>query len=209
MRLFSWQFAALQAPSITARSVRRGAPFFCYRAMSPMRLATDRKERLMVEPLRMDIIKLAPEAYKHLLALEQAVASGVDRKLLHLIKLRASQINGCAYCIGMHADEALRDGDSPEHLLLLDAWQESSAFSEKERAALEWVEEITLIADGHAHKEAFDGLKPHFSEEEIAYLTLAAALINTWNRIAIASRAQYDRAQFHQKVGEPAVAEPA
>ncbi|MFL6765808.1 MAG: carboxymuconolactone decarboxylase family protein [Sphingomicrobium sp.] len=163
----------------------------------------------MVESLRMDITKLAPDAYKHLLALEQEIAAHVDKRLLHLVKLRASQINGCAYCIGMHTDEALRDGDHAERLLLLDAWQESSAFSDKERAALEWVEEITLIADGHAHKEAFDALKPHFSEEEIAWLTLAAAMINTWNRIAISSRAQYERGQFHQQPTAEKVAEPA
>jgi AhpD family alkylhydroperoxidase len=163
----------------------------------------------MVEAMRMDVTKLAPEAYKHLLQLEQAIAGKLEKKLFHLVKLRASQINGCAYCIGMHSDEALRDGDTPERLLLLDAWHESSAFSEKERAALEWVEEITLIADSHASREAFDGLKRFFSEEEIAYLTLASAVINTWNRIAIASRAQYDRAQFHQRVGETKVSEPA
>jgi AhpD family alkylhydroperoxidase len=162
----------------------------------------------MVESLRMDITKIAPEAYKHLLGLEQVIAAKVDKHLLHLIKLRASQINGCAFCIGMHTDEALRDGDKPERLLMLDAWHESSAFSDKERAALEWVEEITLISEGHAHKEAFDALKPHFSEEEIGWLTLAAALINTWNRIAISSRAQYDRAAFHQEA-EPKIAEPA
>jgi len=164
----------------------------------------------MVETQRMDITKLAPDAYKHLLQLEQAVAGKLDRKLYHLIKLRASQINGCAFCIGMHSDEAIRDGDTAERLLLLDAWRESSAFSEKEQAALAWVEELTLIADSHASKEAFDGLKRFFSEEEIANLTLAAALINTWNRIAISSRAQYDRSYFEQiaaarqKVAEPA-----
>ena len=163
----------------------------------------------MVEPLRMDLTKLAPEAYRHLLTLEQAVASKVDRKLLHLIKLRASQINGCAFCIGMHTDEALRDGDSAERLLLLDAWRESSAFSDKERAALQWVEEITLIAESHAGKEAFDDLKRFFSEEEIANLTLAAALINTWNRIAIPSRAQYDPAMFGHPAHSQKVAEPA
>ena len=163
----------------------------------------------MVESMRMDITKLAPEAYKHLLQLEQAVASKIEPKLLHLIKLRASQINGCAFCIGMHTDEALRDGDTPERLLLLDAWEESSAFSEKERAALEWVEEITLISEGHAHKDAFDGLKRFFSEEEIAYLTLGGAVINTWNRIAIASRAQYDPAMFHRHAEPAKVVEPA
>jgi AhpD family alkylhydroperoxidase len=163
----------------------------------------------MVEPLRMDITKLAPEAYKHLLGLEQAIAGKLDRKLYHLIKLRASQINGCAFCIGMHSDEALRDGDTPERLLLLDAWHESSHFSEKERAALRWVDEITLIADSHASKEAFDELKGFFSEEEIAHLTLAAAVINTWNRIAIPSRAQYDPAMFRHGAVEAKVGEPA
>ena len=98
----------------------------------------------MVEQLRMDITKLAPDAYKHLLGLEQTIAPKLEPKLYHLIKVRASQINGCAFCIAMHTDEAIRDGDSPERLFLLDAWHESSLFSEKERAALEWVEEITL-----------------------------------------------------------------
>jgi AhpD family alkylhydroperoxidase len=163
----------------------------------------------MVESLRMDITKIAPDAYKHLLGLEQAIAGKIDKTIHHLIKVRASQINGCAFCIGMHTDEALRDGEKPERLLLLNAWHESSAFNDRERAALEWVEEITLISEGHAHRQAFDALKPHFSEEEIGWLTLAAAMINTWNRIAIASRAQYDRAQFHQQATAERVAEPA
>ena len=160
----------------------------------------------MVEPQRMDVAKLAPQAFGHLLQLEGIVAGKIDRKLFHLLKLRASQINGCAFCIGMHSDEALRDGDTAERLLLLDAWHESSVFSEKERAALEWIEELTMIADSGASKEAFDGLKRFFSEEEIAYLTLTGAVINAWNRIAIASRGQYDRAMFHkpERVGEPA-----
>lgn len=158
----------------------------------------------MVEPLRMNVPHAAPEAYRHLLELEEAIASKIDRKLLHLIKLRASQINGCAYCIAMHSQEALRDGDAAERLLLLDAWHESSAFSAKERAALEWVEEITLISEGHAHKEAFDALKPHFSEEEIVWLTLSSSLINMWNRISIASRAQFAAHHASEKVAEPA-----
>ena len=163
----------------------------------------------MVEQLRMDITKLAPDAYKHLLALEQTIAPKLEPKLYHLIKVRASQINGCAFCIAMHTDEAIRDGNSSERLFLLDAWHESSVFSEKERAALEWVEEITLIAEGHAGQEAFAGLKRFFSEEEIAYLTLAAAMINTWNRIAISSRAQYDPEMFHHATAQPKVTEPA
>jgi AhpD family alkylhydroperoxidase len=163
----------------------------------------------MVETLRMDITKFAPDAYRHLFGIEQEVAAKIDKNLLHLIKVRASQINGCTFCIGMHSDEALRDGEKPERLLLLDAWHESSAFSDKERAVLEWVEEITLIAESHASQEAFDGLKRFFSEEEIGWLTLAAAMINTWNRIAISSRAQYDRAQLQQRTEQARVPEPA
>jgi AhpD family alkylhydroperoxidase len=163
----------------------------------------------MVESLRMDITKFAPDAYRHLFGIEQEIAAKIDKNLLHLIKVRASQINGCTFCIGMHSDEALRDGEKPERLLLLDAWHESSAFSDKERAVLEWVEEITLIAESHASQEAFDGLKRFFSEEEIGWLTLAAAMINTWNRIAISSRAQYDRAQLQQRTEQARVPEPA
>jgi AhpD family alkylhydroperoxidase len=163
----------------------------------------------MVEAPRMDITKLAPDAYRHLIALEQTIAGKFDPKLYHLIKLRASQINGCAFCIGMHTDEALRDGESIERIVLLDAWEESALYSDKERAALEWVEDLTLIADTHAPRESFDGLKPHFSEEEIGYLTLAATMINAWNRIAIASRGQYDREEFHRRTAEVKVVEPA
>jgi AhpD family alkylhydroperoxidase len=163
----------------------------------------------MVEAPRMDITKLAPEAYRHLIALEQAIAGKIEPKLYHLIKLRASQINGCAFCIGMHTDEALRDGESIERIVLLDAWEESSLYTDKERAALEWVEDLTLIADTHAPRESFDGLKPHFSEEEIGFLTLAATMINAWNRMAIASRGQYDREKFHRRTADVKLVEPA
>jgi AhpD family alkylhydroperoxidase len=163
----------------------------------------------MVEAPRMDITKLAPEAYRHLIALEGAIASKIEPKLYHLIKLRASQINGCAFCIAMHTDEALRDGENIERIVLLDAWEESSLYSDKERAALEWVEDLTLIADTHAPRESFDGLKAHFSEEEIGYLTLAATMINAWNRIAISSRGQYNRHLFEQQRTEMKLAEPA
>ena len=161
----------------------------------------------MVEQMRMDLTRMAPDAYRHLIQLEEVIAGHIDRKLLHLVKMRASQINGCAYCIGMHTDEALRDGEKPERLLMLDAWHESSMFDDRERSALRWTEEITRVSESHAGKDAFDALKPHFSDDEIAWLTLAAAMINTWNRIAISSRAQYDPAMFHRteaKVTEPA-----
>jgi AhpD family alkylhydroperoxidase len=154
------------------------------------------------ETMRMDLSKLAPDAYRHFLQLEGVIARNVDRKLLHLIKLRASQINGCAFCLAMHTDEALRDGEPTERLTLLDAWEESTLYSEKERAALAWAEEVTLIADSGASRETFDGLKEHFSEEEIGWLTLAVVQINAWNRIAISSRAQYDRAMFAPAASE-------
>jgi AhpD family alkylhydroperoxidase len=150
----------------------------------------------------MDITRIAPEVYEHLLGIGREIEKHVDPKLHHLLKLRASQINGCAFCLAMHTDEALRDGESPERLMLLDAWSESSKFTDKERAALAWIEELTLIADSGASREAFDGLKAHFSEDELCWLTLVAVAINAWNRIAISSRVQYDRKLFEQHVPE-------
>jgi AhpD family alkylhydroperoxidase len=156
----------------------------------------------------MDLSRVAPDAYRHFTQLEGLVGQHVERKLLHLIKLRASQINGCAFCIAMHTDEALRDGEPAERLTMLDAWEESTLYSDKERAALAWVEELTLIADSGASKESFDALSPHFSEDEIAWLTIAATMINAWNRMAIGSRAQYDRRMVEQPAREKAP-EPA
>ena len=164
---------------------------------------------MAAEPMRMDLSKIAPDAYRHLLQLEGLIMQHVDRKLLHLLKLRASQINGCAYCIAMHTDEALRDGEPVERLTLLDAWEESTIYSEKERAAFAWIEEVTLIADSGASKESYEALKGHFSEEEIAWLTLAAVQINAWNRIAISSRNQYDRAMFAHAAPAERATEPA
>ena len=157
---------------------------------------------MAVESPRMDITKIAPDVYRHLLGIGQAIDKHIDPKLHHLLKLRASQINGCAFCLGMHTDEALRDGESPERLTLLDAWQESSLYSDRERAALAWIEELTLIADSGASKESFDALKAHFSDDEIGWLTLVAVAINAWNRIAISSRVQYDRKMFEQHYPE-------
>lgn len=164
---------------------------------------------MTIEAQRMDLPKIAPDAYRHIFQLEQLIAGKVDKPLLHLVKLRASQINGCSFCIAMHTDEALRDGEPAERLTLLDAWAEAPLYSDKERAALAWVEEVTLIADSGASPAAFEALKPHFSQEEIAWLTLATMQINSWNRLAIASRARYDRAAFAPKDSEERVPEPA
>jgi AhpD family alkylhydroperoxidase len=163
----------------------------------------------MNQKIRMNVAGVAPDVYRHLTQLEALTAGKIEPRLLHLLKLRASQINGCAYCIGMHTHEALRDGDTPERLTMLDAWPESSLYSDQERAALAWIEEVTLIADTGASDEAFDGLKAHFSDEQVVWLTVAATLINAWNRIAISSRLEFQppRAQpaAEARTGEMAV----
>ena len=162
----------------------------------------------MVEAPRFQLNEMPQEVYRHLLQIEGLVAQNVDLTLYHLIKLRASQINGCAYCLAMHTDEALKHGEQVERITALDAWHESPLFSDKERAALAWTEELTLIAEKHASREAFDELKRCFSDQEIGWLILAAVQINSWNRIAISTRAQYDRNLFAhaapQKETEPA-----
>ena len=113
---------------------------------------------MSVEPPRLDMKQFPPEAYRHLLQLEGLVSKQFDPILYHLIKLRASQINGCAYCLQMHTDEALRHGETPERMTSLDGWHESPLYSDKERAVLAWVDEVTLIADKHASKDARAGL---------------------------------------------------
>jgi AhpD family alkylhydroperoxidase len=150
----------------------------------------------MVEPPRFELNALPQDAYRHLLQMEGLIAQHLDLTLYHLIKLRASQINGCAFCLAMHTDEALKHGEKVERITALDAWHESPLFSDKERAALAWTEELTLIAEKHASRPAFDELKRHFSDEEISWLILAAVQINSWNRIAISTRAQYDPKTF-------------
>jgi AhpD family alkylhydroperoxidase len=152
----------------------------------------------MVEPTRIPLTSLPQDYYRHLLQMEGLIVQHLDLGLYHLIKLRASQINGCAFCLAMHTDEALKHGETPERIVSLDAWEESPLYSDKERAALAWTEELTLIADSGASAESFEALKPHFADEEIPWLIFAAVQINAWNRIAISTRAQYDRAMFAQ-----------
>jgi AhpD family alkylhydroperoxidase len=162
----------------------------------------------MVEAPRFELKDLPQDAYRHLLQTEGLITQHLDLALYHLIKLRASQINGCAFCLAMHTDEALKHGETPERIVSLDAWEESPLYSDKERAVLAWTEELTLIADSGASKAAFDGLKPHFTDDEIKWLIFAVVQINSWNRIAISTRAQYDRAMFAHaapaKTPEPA-----
>lgn len=163
-------------------------------AVASARTAASADHGTSVEPTRMDLAKQAPDAYRHLVQLEGIVAQHVERNLLHLVKLRGSQINGCAFCIAMHTEEALRDGEAPVRLTLLDAWREATLYTPRERAALNWVEEISLIASRGASATSYERIQAVFDQDEIAWLTLAGTLINAWNRIAIASRAHYPAA---------------
>lgn len=138
---------------------------------------------------RIDVTKVSPAAYQAAAALQTYVdQSGLDAKLRELIKIRASQINGCAFCLAMHTRDARNIGETDERMHLLAAWREAPVYSARERAALAWVEAITLVTQGHVPDEAFEAVRKQFSEKEIVDLTAAAAAINIWNRIAIAFR---------------------
>ena len=115
-------------------------------------------------------------------------SSGLEPSLRELIKIRASQINGCAYCIDMHTKDARATGETEQRLYALNAWRETPFFSERERAALEWTEAITLITAGHVPDDVFFSVRQYFNEEELVNLTLAIVAINGWNRLAIAFR---------------------
>jgi len=144
---------------------------------------------------RLDI-NAAPGIYKAMIGLEAYLhQSGLEIPLLHLIKLRASQVNGCAYCIDMHWKDLRAIGESEQRLYGLDAWRELPYYTDRERAALAWTEAVTLIRDGHVSDEVCSEVKPHFSDKELADLTLAVATINAWNRLAIASRTQAGKYQ--------------
>jgi AhpD family alkylhydroperoxidase len=141
-----------------------------------------------MEP-RLDYGKFAPEALQALRALEKYIAGcGLDHKFVHLLKMRASQINGCAYCIDMHSIDARAAGETEQRLYALDAWRETPFFDARERAALAWVEAVTLVSETHVPDSVFDELKKHFSDKEIIDLTFVAATINAWNRLAVSLR---------------------
>ena len=134
--------------------------------------------------------KDAPGAYKAMSALEEYLHhSGLEEGLLHLIKFRASQINGCAYCLDMHSKDLRALGETEQRLYSLDAWCECPYYSDRERAALAWTEAVTRITDGHVSDAVYEEVRPHFTDAELANLTLAIAAINAWNRLAIAARA--------------------
>jgi len=138
---------------------------------------------------RIDITKAAPGVYKAMLGLETYIhQSGLEESLIDLIKLRVSQINGCAYCIDMHWKDLRAMGESEQRLYGLDAWKESPYYTDRERAALAWAESVTKITEGHVPDELYNETKNYFSEKELANLTLVVTTINAWNRLSIAAR---------------------
>src|SRR3974390_1039002 len=140
---------------------------------------------------RMNFYQAAPDTMKALMAVEtQVQSSGLEQSLIELVKTRASQINGCAYCINMHTQDARKRGETEQRLYLLNAWREAPLYSNRERAALAWTEAVTLISETHAPDHVYDEVRKHFSEAETVNLTMLIATINAWNRLAISFRAK-------------------
>jgi AhpD family alkylhydroperoxidase len=138
---------------------------------------------------RIEFSQANPKIRQLLLAAERYLHhSSLPTALQHLVKVRASQINGCAYCLDMHTKDARDDGESEQRLYALDAWRDTPFFDERERAAFEWTEAVTLVAESHIPDDVYEMVRRHFSEEEIVDLTLAISSINTWNRMNIAFR---------------------
>src|SRR5580658_9619145 len=131
---------------------------------------------------RINYAQMDPKALQLLLAVEAHIrTSSLEPKLLHLVKMRASQINGCAFCLDMHSKDARADGESEQRLYSLDAWHEAPYYSDRERAALEWTEAVTTLSNGHAPDSVYEKVRAHFREDEIVALTLSIAMINAWN----------------------------
>ncbi len=142
-----------------------------------------------MEP-RIDLTKHGADAYRAMAALERSVRElGLESSLLELVRLRASQINGCAYCIDMHTKDARAAGETEQWLYCLSVWHECPFYTDRERAALEWTETVTRIADTHVPDDVYQRVRTQFNETELANLTLAIVAINGWNRVAISFRA--------------------
>ena len=138
---------------------------------------------------RMKLAEIAPDGYRAMSGLENYVrSSGLESSLLELVKLRASQINGCAYCIDMHTKDARTQGETEQRLYALSAWHETPFFTDRERAALAWTETVTLVGDTHVPDETYELARKLFSEKELVDLTFAIVAINGWNRLAISFR---------------------
>ena len=152
---------------------------------------------------RLDFRKASPRGEDAMKALHTFVRNcGLDHSLLELVKLRASQINGCAHCIDMHTKELRADGDSEQRLYLLNAWRESPFYSDRERAALAWTEAVTLVADTQVPDEVYEEVRKQFTEEELVNLTLALVAINGANRLNIAFRTVPGSYQVRREAAE-------
>jgi AhpD family alkylhydroperoxidase len=151
---------------------------------------------------RIDYLKAGRGVYEAMLGLEKYLhQSGLEEKLLDLIKLRVSQVNGCAYCIDMHWKDLRALGETEQRLYGLDAWEESPYYTDRERAALAWAEAVTNIKETHAPDDVYEEMRKQFNEKELADLTLAVGAINAWNRLAIAARSvpgRYQPAHGHE-----------
>lgn len=138
---------------------------------------------------RLNFKRLVPAAYRAMLALESYVhETGLDSSLLELVKMRASQINGCAYCLDMHSKDARAAGETEQRLYVLNAWREAPFYTERERAALAWTEAVTLVNESHVPENVYQQARAHFSEEELVNLTIAIVAINGWNRLEVSFR---------------------
>src|SRR6188472_365496 len=138
---------------------------------------------------RINLMHVNPSVIHAMLGLERQVRqAGFDSTLLDLVRMRASQINGCAYCLDMHSKDARANGETEQRLYGLDAWRETPYYSERERAALEWTEALTLVADSRVPDDVYERVQAQFSEDEIVHLSLAIVAINGWNRLNVAAR---------------------
>jgi AhpD family alkylhydroperoxidase len=144
--------------------------------------------KTMMKP-RIDLMHVNPGIVQSMLGLERQVRqAGFDSKLLELVRMRASQINGCAYCLDMHSKDARTNGETEQRLYGLEAWREAPYYSARERAALEWTEALTLVSETHVPDDVFERVRQQFSEDELAHLSLAIVAINGWNRLNVAAR---------------------
>ena len=148
---------------------------------------------------RIDLLKASPEAIKPMYAIEAYLKNcGLEHSLLLLVKMRASQINGCAYCLDMHSKDARAAGETEQRLYLLSAWREAPFYSERERAALEWTEAMTLLTEGHVPDAVYANVREHFSEAELVDLSMAVVAINGWNRLMVGFRGEAGTYQVRQ-----------